>query len=241
MNLNNIVIVGLGEVGSGLYDVYLKSKKYNLYRIDNSLNIYEKPESCDILNICIPYSDDFINIVNSYINTMLPKITVIHSTVSPGTTKKLGKNVCHSPIRGVHPNIGDGILTFLKYIGSEDIEISKAYESHLKDLNIKSYICKDSLTSEYAKLLDTTYYGLCIAWHSEVMSFAKDMGLDFEEIMTIYNKSYNDGYATLGKTNVIRPVLYPTNKIGGHCIIPNARILKESFSAPLIDEILKYE
>jgi hypothetical protein len=42
--------------------------------------------------------------------------------------------------------------------------------------------------------------------------------------MTDFNKTYNAGYVL--KPNVIRPVLYaPSGKIGGHCVVPNAKIL----------------
>ena len=52
--------------------------------------------------------------------------------------------------------------------------------------------------------------------------------IDFDKVMTEFNKSYNDGYSKLNKKNVIRPELYsPKGNIGGHCIISNAKILKK--------------
>lgn len=45
------------------------------------------------------------------------------------------------------------------------------------------------------------------------------------------------GYGEIGS----RPVLYPTSKIGGHCVVPNANILKKYMNSLLIDGILKYE
>ena len=62
--------------------------------------------------------------------------------------------------------------------------------------------------------------------------------LDFMEVMTKYNNTYNEGYTKLGKLNVVRPVLYPTDKIGGHCVIPNAKLLPRT---KLIDGLLDYE
>ena len=56
--------------------------------------------------------------------------------------------------------------------------------------------------------------------------------------MTKFNHTYNEGYKKLGKTYVVRPVLYPTDKIGGHCIIPNAKLLPRT---KLIDGLLDYE
>lgn len=233
-----IGIIGYGEIGQSLHKVY---EGYDVYIIDTNLNINQDLTQCDILNICIPYMENFIDIVNNYISQINPKLCVIHSTVAPGTTKKIKGRVCHSPIRGLHPNLDIGIKTFLKYIGSEDLDVATEYSQHLVSLNIKSYICKDSLTTEYAKLLDTTYYGLCIAFHAEVLKLCKDNDLNFEEVMTIYNSTYNQGYTELNKAHFCRPVLYGSDKIGGHCVISNALILNKYLDSLLLQGILKYQ
>lgn len=235
-----IGVVGLGEVGSSIASLY-KSSEYELCLFDPNMQHFGDLNSCDILNICIPYSDQFVNIVNSYIENLSPNLVIIHSSVSPGTTRKVNGKVCYSPIRGTHPNLEEGIRTFLKYVGSENAQWSIEYQNHLNRLGIDSYGCKDSTTAELAKLLDTTYYGLCIAFHNEVNKMCTDFGVQFDEVMTKFNESYNDGYTKLKKLNVIRPVLVPGDKIGGHCIIPNAKILKNSFHSPLINAILDYE
>lgn len=233
-----IGIIGYGEIGNSLHKIY---HKYNVKIIDPGLNYNEDLSNSDVLNICIPYINNFVEIVNEYIDKLNPNLTVIHSTVAPGTTKQIKGNVCHSPIRGLHPNLDIGIKTFLKYIGSENNDVAKLYQQHLTTLGINSYICKNSITTEYAKLLDTTYYGLCIAFHADVLSLCKDNNLDFEEIMTIYNNSYNEGYSKLNKQHFCRPVLYGSNKIGGHCVVPNALILEKYLNSQLIQGILKYQ
>lgn len=238
--MHNIGVVGYGEIGSAVFEIY-KEKGYAVGIFDPYLGHSDDISGCKILNICIPYSDDFVSIVNKYIDAYKPNITIIHSTVAPGTTKNIKGKVCHSPVRGIHPNLKEGIKTFLKYIGSESHEVAQEYYEHLLSLDISAYICKDSLTSEYAKLLDTTYYGLCIAFHSDVMNLCEKNNIDFEEVMTIYNKTYNEGYSNFGKNNVVRPVLYPTKKIGGHCVIPNAEILLKSFNSDMLRYILKYK
>ena len=108
-------------------------------------------------------------------------------------------------------------------------------------MNIKSYICKDTKTTEYAKLLSTSYYGMCIAFHADVAKLCEDEKLNFDEVMTAFNTSYNEGYIKLNKDNVVRPVLYPTKKIGGHCVVPNAKILKDYMNTKTIQSILEYE
>lgn len=233
-----IGIIGYGEIGSSLHKIY---HKYNVGIIDTQIGYNDDITNCHILNICIPFSSNFISIINNYINIIKPNLTVIHSTVEPGTTKQINGRVCHSPVRGLHPNLDIGIKTFLKYIGSENYEVAQEYYKHLQELNIPAYICENSLTSEYAKLLDTTYYGVCIAFHSDVFSLCKKYNLNFDEVMTKYNKSYNDGYKSLEKTHFCRPILYGDTKIGGHCVVPNAEILSNYLDSELIKGILKYK
>lgn len=239
-NKFQIGIIGYGEIGSSLHKVYSSDNKYSVGIVDPFLGYNNDIRNCNILNICIPFIDDFVNVVNKYIEDLQPKMTVIHSTVAPGTTKSINGRVCHSPVRGLHPNLDTGIKTFLKFIGSEDPSVAEEYRMHLSSMGIKSYICKSSKTSEYAKLLDTTYYGVCIAFHADVMEMCDREGLDFDEVMTMYNKTYNEGYTELGKSNVVRPVLYGTKKIGGHCVVPNAHILKKYMQSGLIDQIIKH-
>ena len=63
-----------------------------------------------------------------------------------------------------------------------------------------------------------------------------------------WQEDYNAGYIKLGKPNVVRPVLtrIPNKEkiIGGHCVLPNASILKEmepkNVTGPIADYILRY-
>ena len=66
--------------------------------------------------------------------------------------------------------------------------------------------------------------------------------VDFDAVATEFNETYNDGYTKLGKKNVIRPVLFVDDKpIGGHCIIPNAKILDKYLKSEAISLVLKYK
>ena len=79
---------------------------------------------------------------------------------------------------------------------------------------------------ELAKLLDTTYYGYNILFAKYVNEMCQENDLDFDNVYTKPNKTYNSGYTELGKTNVIRPVLTPPDgEIGGHCVTQNFKLL----------------
>jgi UDP-N-acetyl-D-mannosaminuronate dehydrogenase len=109
-------------------------------------------------------------------------------------------------------------------------------------LGIKTKVFQPSITTEIGKLLDTTYYALCIAWHGEMKKLCDKYKIDFEKAVTDFNKTYNEGYKKLGKPNVIRPVLYPPRSgIGGHCLCENAEILQKYFKSQALELILKYK
>jgi UDP-N-acetyl-D-mannosaminuronate dehydrogenase len=235
MKSGKIGIIGYGEVGQAISKFYKNPKIKDLNRDDGL-------EGVEILHICIPWSENFVEIVRKEINKINPKLTIIHSTVAPGTVKKIGGMVVHSPVRGVHPNLYEGIKVFVKYIGADDKKAGEAAKKHLESLGIKTKVFYPSTTTEIGKILDTTYYGLVIAWHGEMKKICDKFGVDFEKAVTDFNKTYNEGYKKLGKENVVRPVLYPPeNGIGGHCVVPNAEILKEYFKSEAIDLILKYK
>jgi len=241
-SLEKIGILGYGEVGQAIGKFYEEPKIKDLKRDDNLTGV-------TILHVCIPWSEKFIGIVKREIVRLRPKLIIIHSTVLPGTTKKIltslpkgiSRVIVHSPVRGVHPNLHKGMKTFVKYIGAEDSKSGSIAENHFNGLGIKTKVFIPSVTTELGKILDTTYYGLCIAWHGEMEKICERLGVDFEKAVTDFNESYNEGYAALGKPNVVRPILFPPKgEIGGHCVIPNALLLKKYYRGPALELVLKY-
>lgn len=251
---SKIGILGYGEVGQAIAKFYnaesdiSKKIRYQNPRIkdlkrDNGL------EGVEILNVCIPWSNNFIKILSREIKRIKPKLVIIHSTVAVGTTKKINdslpracRGVVHSPIRGVHPHLYKGIKIFVKYIGADSKKAGEMAKRHLESLGIKTKIFYPSKTTELGKLFDTSYYGLCIAWHGEMKKICEKEGIKFEEAVTDFNQTYNKGYKRLGMSHVVRPVLYPPkNGIGGHCIRQNAEILKKYHKSDALNLILKYK
>jgi UDP-N-acetyl-D-mannosaminuronate dehydrogenase len=245
----DIGIIGYGEIGQALEKCYLNNSQYKVYILDTYKNIHQLKPGVEVLNICIPFKtqEDFINDVSSYIIEYKPKYTIIHSTVTPGTTKKLieltNHNIVHSPIRGVHPNLYEGLKTFIKYIGGEDEYTVEQIESHYKSLGIKYETFSDSTTTELAKILSTTYYGMCIAFHHDINTLCNKFGVKFEEVATKWNDTYNKGYQEQDMDHFTRPVLYPpkNGEIGGHCIISNAKLSKEFSDSIIFQYILDRE
>ena len=237
--MSRIGSLGFGEIGqsiSRLYDKPVTVKDLN--RIDDGF------EELDVLQVCIPWSEEFADIVLEEMYATGAKLTIINSTIKPGTTKTIvdrsfGKlPVVHSPVRGMHPDLTESIQTFIKYIGADDISFSLAAEEHFKSIGVKTKSFMPSTSTEVGKLLSTSYYGIIIAWHAEMKRYCDKHGVDFE-VMKDFNNSYNDGYRKMGRGNVVRPTLDPPEgMIGGHCVRPNAEMILEDFNSDMLDDIV---
>lgn len=237
-------VLGYGEVGSAIAAFYDDPAIHDITKGSQ----FPDNLQLDILHVCIPYSPGFHDVVKTAIAKWAEGgLVIIHSTVPVGTTEKIAeyhKMVVHSPVRGVHPKLKEGIETFIKFIGADFAGAGRLASEHFNTIGIQAFVMHKSKTTEMLKLLDTTYYGLAIAYHAYAAKLCEKEGLNFDMVMTLANDSYNEGYTKLGKTNVIRPVLHAPDggKIGGHCVIPNAALLREQFGDDLIlQSILRHK
>ena len=220
--MQKTLVIGKGEVGVSLFNV-LKKVYYDTYIKDvEPIDL----ENIDVLNICFPYSDKFEEYVKEYQTLYNPKLTIIHSTVPVGTSRKLG--AVHSPIHGKHPNLEQGILTFVKYVGCDNRDRAFEASKFLARAGIVTKVVKNAETSEMSKIYCTTQYGLNIVLMKEMYAMCEKYDADFDEAYKQWNKNYNDGYSELGMPQFRRYFLdHNPGKIGGHCVINNAKLLQE--------------
>jgi len=246
--MKRVLFLGYGEVGSSLYKLYTNFKSsYILYIKDLYRQNIKANEKIDILNVCIPYNNMFISSVVDNILEHKPYLTIIHSTIPLYTTEKVYEAVntvsrtlmVHSPIMGVHPHLTESIKTFIKMVGGiNDISATTAME-HLTDIGITVVKFNSSRETEMTKLLSTTYYAWNIVFMKKVHELCEKLELNFEQVYTMSNLIYNDGYKMMEKENVIRPVLKNMHKgIGGHCLVENTIILDERNMLPEITKII---
>jgi len=214
------LIAGYGEVGKSLHEVLGEA----LYADRKSGTWKFGGPSVDVLHICIPYKTpiQFVTAVNKYKVYSAAKLVIVHSTVPVGTCDAL--EVVHSPIRGVHPHLTEGIRTFPKYFGGKRAKESAKIFS---DIGIKTRVYPTARTTEALKLWDTTQYGRLIMLEKEIHRWCVKNKIDFDAVYTQANKDYNKGYTKLGMPHVVRPYLkHIKGPIGGHCVVPNAKLLK---------------
>ncbi|MDP2874222.1 MAG: hypothetical protein Q8N84_02950 [bacterium] len=234
-----IGFLGFGEVGRALGQIEKEAGNEVLVRD------LERDElaKVDILHLCLPYNEGFLSSAISAIRTAEPSLIINNATVPVGTTRKIGAEckieIVHSPIRGMHPNMVPGIKTFPKLIGPTSPKSGELANKHFQELGLTTVLCQDAETTEFAKLYDTLYYAWNIVFCKEIDKLCREKGINFDQAYTLWNQTYNEGYNKLGKPNVARPVLTPQpGQIGGHCVIPNAKLAFEQFKDPLSKFVL---
>jgi len=211
------LVIGAGQIGTAIATVF------ECDAIDKG----EKADSkqYDILHICIPYSEEFIDTVKEYQFKYGPQYTVVHSTVPVGTCSEL--EAVHSPVLGIHPHLEQGVRTFTKFLGGKH---ASEVADYFRRAGLTIYIFDKSETTELMKILDTTFYGLCIEYTKDVKKQCHDFDVPFEA-WTLWTNNYNDGYVKLGHPEYVRPNLVPImQNIAGHCVLPNAELLVTPFT-----------
>ncbi len=219
-------IIGMGEVGGAIKK--LCEKKHEVYwrtRSEDTLS----GKQIDILHLCFPFNENFKQTAIDAINELRPKLVINDSSVEPGVTEDIysatNTLIVHAPIIGKHPDLYKYLFELDKIIGPINDEAFQLAKLHFEDLGVKTVRFNSPRESELAKILSTTYYGWNIIFEKFVHRLCKEQGLEFDNVYTKLNTLYNEGYA---KTlpYVRRPVLkHEDGEIGGHCIVPNARII----------------
>ncbi len=237
-----VLVVGLGEVGSAVYRLAEASGVFELYGydLDESRSVHrldEIPSPLDYLHIAIPFSEpgSFLDAVRFYVERFRPRLVLVHSTVAPGTTRmlwrRLGVSVAYTPVRGKHPCIEEHLRFWPKWVAALPREALADAASHLEAMGLRVRRCEcDPESLELAKLWETVYRAAMIAaWqevHRMALRFGADVGIVAEFVGEVHEVLRD------------RPVYYP-GVIGGHCLIPNTRILRSLYPSKLLDFILE--
>lgn len=216
-SVSSLVIGNEGEVGSAIQNI-LRCDGRDKYPSDR---IKPLSKEYDVLHVCIPWSEKFIEIVESYRIQYNPNHIIIHSTVPIGTSRKC--NAVHSPVRGIHPHLEKSIRTFVKYFSGPGAKFC-AELFYLEGMECK--VITDQENTEALKLWDTTIYGLNILIEKEIYKFCKENNLSFDLIYKSANFTYNKGYKELGYPQFTKYDLeHQDGEIGGHCVVQNAELL----------------
>jgi UDP-glucose 6-dehydrogenase len=227
----NTLVVGMGEVGSALAEV-LERTYPDLLRLD--IEPRDLSDEIGIMHICIPYQtpQQFETAVLDYVARFTPDLTIINSTIVPGTTRRIASRshtaIAYSPVRGKHAHMTDDLIRYFKFVASDSDGATAKAEEHFSTAGIRTRRMAKPETLELAKLAETTYFGIQIAFAQELNRFADSLGADYSQAIDFFEEI----------DFLPRPRYYP-GFIGGHCVIPNIHLLKRLVSSPLLDAVLE--
>lgn len=228
------LVIGLGETGRPLFEI-LREAYPDTYGYDKRHGWSDDfvETRVEVLNICIPYHEGFVDTVKEYQKRYSPALTIVHSTVPIGTTSQIPEAV-HSPILGKHYNMKESLLTFVKWIGGQKATEARDY---LCGAKIMCKVVEKSEETEAMKLLCLAKYGMSIAFAGYQKEIFDKYGIDYRHVVE-WDMNYNNNV----DTGLQRPILTPPEgKIGGHCVIQNTRLLNKQHPNPILGEILKYD
>jgi len=197
------------------------------------------PEKFDVIHVCLPCVDQkkFVNTVADYAERFKPNLTIINSTVLPGTTLQVHERcnclVAHSPVRGVHESLEHmkwELKRWTKYVGGANLEAAETAQKHFEKLGLKTKILKSCLETELAKLFETTYRAWMVACFQEMHRISIHFEADFDGIVDFLEDTH--------RVRFDRPIMFP-GVIGGHCLIPNVELLLKCYDSEFLQLILK--
>lgn len=223
-----VVVAGLGEVGKPLFD--LVSRFYKATGVDIAVP-GDDVEHIDVLHVCYPFRiSNFVEETARYIERFQPKVTIINSTVAVGTTRRIAERthtaVVNSPVRGKHARMLSDLQNYTKFIGAIDPEDGAQAAHHFASLGLKTKVLSTPEATELAKLTETTYFGVLIAWAQEVERYCDKTGAQYEEVIAFYDE-----------IDFFPAVKYFPGVIGGHCVMPNIEILRNFTESRLLEAV----
>jgi len=211
------VVAGLGEIGLPILKLLSKSQTVVGYDINPKLvdqkkfDIHKNLDTI-FLHVCIPFSKKFQSNVKSLYKQFSPRCIVIHSTVSPYTTKKIQNKLSSIPIiysatRGVHKRMNNDLQKYTKFYALEkNAPNRKNAITQFTKLMRKCGI-KTKKMSDPGWLINYSQLSNMIAIQHKV---------NYDEMWSFSDEIHK----FLGN----RPKMFP-GFIGGHCVIPNLDLM----------------
>jgi acetyltransferase-like isoleucine patch superfamily enzyme len=231
------LIIGMGEIGSGLHEVLKKHYEVLTYDAKDG-PVKTWPDDIDILHICYPHCENFVAVTQDYIDTVDPIYAVIHSSCLVGQTRQLhGTHIFHSPVMAKHPDIAAQLLIYTKFLSSNNDLEHRTVGAYFAKAGVKTLAVENTETTELGKLLELVRYCTYLSLAKEQQRICQSFGLDYFEVVTPYERERNTGIVKSGHPELQQPVLYPfTDYIGGHCTIEDTALLLGQVKSKLIQE-----
>lgn len=204
------LVIGAGEVGTAVSQVLHAGLR----------DVQPTGDVSEMLHVCIPWQDRFIEIVHEAAERHQSQLVVVHSTVPVGTCDEQGW--VHSPVRGRHPDLAESLTTFAKHFGG--VGASQAAWDWLDVSRVRVH--EQAAETEAGKLWELVQFGTQVRVEKAIHQWCEEHGLDPDVVYRQFAQTYNAGYQQLGLGQFQRPVLdHMPGGIGGHCVIPMSGLL----------------
>lgn len=223
------LVVGLGEVGAALADILDRNEAV----LRHDLERVKIADPIGVMHLCIPFQSphQFETVALGYIERFQPALTIINSTVLPGTTRsiaqKSGTAIAYSPVRGKHVRMQEDLMRYFKYVAAPDRAVAASAQAHFQAAGMKTRRMTEVESLELAKLAETTYFGVCIAFAQEMNRYAERVGGDYSEAIEFFDE-----------VDFLPRQRYFPGFIGGHCVIPNIKLLLQVAPSAALEAIL---
>jgi UDP-N-acetyl-D-mannosaminuronate dehydrogenase len=220
-----VLVVGLGEVGRPLLEI-LRGTHQAAGRDVNDQAFH----GVRILHLCFPFGADFVATAHRYVSLYEPEVVVVNSTVTPGTTRAIqqetGTAAVYSPVRGKHTRMTEELRRYRKFVAGTSAQAVLLVEDHFAAAGMTTQRMSSFESLELAKLLETSYFGVLVAWAQEMDRFTASADADYWETLGFFEE-----------IGFLPPVAFEPGYIGGHCVMPNLDLLERVRRSPLIDAI----
>jgi UDP-N-acetyl-D-mannosaminuronate dehydrogenase len=130
-------------------------------------------------------------------------------------------------VRGKHIKMVEDLYHYVKFVAGTNSVAVERVQQQLSAAGVKSESMPTPETLELAKLLETSYFGVLIAWAQEMNRLSAKVGADYLQVTRFFREV---GY--------LPPVVFQPGFIGGHCVMPNITLLKQKIESPFLDTIV---
>ena len=114
------------------------------------------------------------------------------------------------------PTCSTTCAKYTKFVGGIDSLSGDQAAKHFGSVGLATKTLSSPEATELAKLTETTFFGLMIAWAQEVDRYCDRLGANYDEVVSFYDE-----------IKFFPPVKYFPGVIGGHCVMPNIEILQK--------------
>jgi hypothetical protein len=215
------LVIGAGEVGTALHAVLSRAHDTTLRDVE------PVTVGADVLHVCFPWSAQFVEHVRRYRVEHGADLVVVHSTVPPGTCD--AESWVHSPVRGRHPHLEEGLTAFVKHFGGQGAALAA---KPFTGCGVHVELHERAIETEAAKVWELISFGAQVKIEQAIHDWCAERGVDHDTVYRAFAETYNHGYRALGEDRFVRPILeHVPGPIGGHCIRQNAALIDHPLAA----------